>query len=130
MIRSILNIFQIKNPVQDSSLMKLILQSRDHQPSDSFHELVEAEINALGTQVRIDEARMLIEHLPESSPPFRVSAHLVTPGPDLMAKASDHTLRAAFAKVIRQLAGSIVHRSGKGKRKIRSKISGRAVPLS
>jgi ribosome-associated translation inhibitor RaiA len=108
--------------------MKLVLQSRDHYPSAAFNDLVESEMASLSNRMRIDEARMLIEHLPEASPPFRVSAHLVTPGPDVMAKATDHTLRAAFAKVIRQLRDRIVHRSGKLKRKFRSQIQGRAVP--
>jgi ribosome-associated translation inhibitor RaiA len=124
-----MNIFQTKNPVEDRLPMKLILKHRFHQPSASFTALVESELTSLGSQLRIDEARLCIEHLPELSPPFRISAHLVTPGPDVMAEATDHTLRAAFAKVIRQLGERIGHRSGRMKRKLRSETSGRAVPM-
>ena len=108
--------------------MKLILQHRLHQPSDSFTALVESELTALGTQLRIDEARILVERQQDKSPPFRISAHLVTPGPDVMAEATDHTLRAALTKLIRSLQDVLSHRAQRRNRKDRSRVSSR--PLS
>ena len=78
--------------------------------------------------MRIDEARVLVERQPGISPPFRISAHLVTPGPDVMAEGKDHTLRAALGKLLRSISDKITHRAGRKARRIRSQISGRAVP--
>ncbi len=108
--------------------MKLILQHRFHQPSDSFTALVESELAALGTQRRIAEARILVERQKDKSPPFRISAHLVTPGPDVMAEASDHTLRAALTKLVRSLQDTLSQRAQKRIRNDRSGVSSR--PLS
>ena len=43
---------------------------------------------------------MRLERRHEGSPPFRVSVHLVTPGPDVFAESCDHTLHAAIGKVM------------------------------
>jgi ribosome-associated translation inhibitor RaiA len=61
-------------------------------------------------QLRIDEAHVLVERRLEASPPFRIAAHLVTPGPDVFAEGVDHTLRAALQKTIAQLEARIDHR--------------------
>jgi ribosome-associated translation inhibitor RaiA len=109
--------------------MKLILKHRHHEPSPFFTALIESEMKALEPVLRIDEARVRIEHQSDSSPPFRITAHLVTPGPDVCADATDHTLRAALAKLIRRLRGTIAHRSGRRTRKLRSQISGRCAAV-
>jgi ribosome-associated translation inhibitor RaiA len=108
--------------------MKLSLQHRHHQPSESFTALIHTEFESLRTQLRIDEARVLVEHQPDASPPFRISAHLVTPGPDVMAEAKDHTLRAALGKLIRAIGDKISHRSRRKQRRHRSHVSGRSLP--
>ncbi len=101
--------------------MKLIIQHRLHQPSEAFTALVESEMTALATEMRIDEARILVERQQDKSPPFRISAHLVTPGPDVMAEATDHTLRAALTKLVRSMRDKI----GRRNRKVRSRASSR-----
>ena len=58
----------------------------------------------------------------ETSPPFRVHVHLVTPGPDVFAEARDHTLAAALAKVMKQLAHEIDTRVGKRLARIKSNL--------
>jgi hypothetical protein len=107
--------------------MKLTLQHRHHEPSPFFTALIESEMKALQPVLRIDEARVRIEHRSDSSPPFCISAQLVTPGPDVCAEATDHTLRAALFKLVRRLRGTITHRSGRRIRKLRSKIAGRSI---
>jgi len=123
-----LSIFQTVNAGHVRRTMKLTLQHRHHVPSPFFTALIESEMKALQPVLRIDEARVRIEHQADASPPFRISAKLVTPGPDVSAEAADHTLRAALAKLIRRLRGTITHRSGRRTRKLRSQISGRSVP--
>ena len=108
--------------------MKLILQHRHHQPSAAFAALVEQELTALKSRLRIDEARILIEHQHEASPAFRISAHLATPGPDVKDAAEDHTLRAALTKLMQSIADKVKHRSERRSRRSRSHISIRAVP--
>lgn len=93
--------------------MKLILSHRHHQPSPSFTALVKQRLESLREGLQIDEARVLIERRLEESPAFRVKAHLVTPGPDVLAEAVDHTLRAALGKMFGKLEAHIVHRHQK-----------------
>ena len=108
--------------------MKLILQHRLHQPSPSFTALLEQEFAALSGRLRIDEARVLVERLPDASPPFRISAHLVTPGPDVVADATDHTLLAALHKLMGGLGDKITQRSQRGSRTPGSRPPGRTRP--
>jgi len=103
--------------------MKLILQHRHHQPSRAFTALVEQELTALSSRLRIDEARIVIEHQWEASPAFRISAHLTTPGPDVKDEAADHTLRAALMKLLRSIGEKIDHRSQRRTRRDRSRVS-------
>ncbi len=89
--------------------MKIILKHLHHTPSTSLTASIEQQLAELGKTRQIDEARVVIERRLEASPPFVVTAHLVTPGPDVFAEASDHTLRAALQKTMEQLAASIGH---------------------
>lgn len=74
---------------------------------------IERQVQTLGAARRIDEARIHIARLENASPAYEVRAHLVTPGPDLIVNGRDHTLRAAFSKVIGMLRGQIAQRAGK-----------------
>ena len=80
--------------------MNLKIEYRHHRPSDSFADLVRQEINALNIFHRIGEASVFIERQPGATPPFRISLHLITSGPELTGETSDQTLRAALGKVI------------------------------
>lgn len=90
--------------------MKIILKHILHSPSASFTALIEQHLKELGKSLQIDEARVVIERRLEASPPFSISVHLVTPGPDVFAEAQDHTLRAALLKTIEQIEMRIDHR--------------------
>ncbi len=97
--------------------MKFVLTHRHHQPSPSFTALVKERLESLREALQIDEARVLIERRLEESPAFRVSAHLVTPGPDVLAEAVDHTLRAALGKMFGKLESRIDQRQQKRARR-------------
>ena len=90
--------------------MRITLKNLHHKPSPSLIELLEKELAALSTDLHIDEARVLFERRLDASPPFRVTFHLVTPGPDVEAETSDHTLRAALLKAFDALRSKIGHR--------------------
>jgi len=93
--------------------MKLTLTHRNHTPSTSIIEMIKTELKSLLPDLQIDEARIRLERSLTDSPPFSVSFHLVTPGPDVIVKSSDHTLRAAILKAFERIAGKIGHRRAK-----------------
>jgi ribosome-associated translation inhibitor RaiA len=97
--------------------MKLTLSHRNHVPSKSIVEMIENELKALLPDLQIDQARVRLERSLNESPPFSVSFHLVTPGPDVVVKSSDHTLRAAILKAFQRIAGKIGHRREKRSRR-------------
>lgn len=108
--------------------MKLTLQHCHHQPYESLSALIRTEFERLQDQLRIDEARVVVKRQVDASPPFCITAHLVTPGPDVMAEAKDHTLRAALGKLMRSIGAKIRHRARRKNRRHRSEIGGRSVP--
>lgn len=90
--------------------MKFILTHRHHRSSASFTALIEQHLKELAKSLQIDEAHIVVERRLEASPPFRISAHLVTPGPDVFAEAQDHTLHAALLKMVEQIEKRLDHR--------------------
>ena len=102
---------------QPTPTMRIVLKHLLHKPSPSLLELLGKELDALLPDLRIDEARVQYERLPDGSPPFRVAMHLVTPGPDVAVEAADHTLRAALLKAFAAVREKIVHRNLKRARR-------------
>jgi len=97
--------------------MKTKLTHRNHVPSKSIVEMIETELSALEPDLQIDEARVHLERSLTESPPFNASFHLVTPGPDVIVKSNDHTLRAAILKAFQLIAAKIGHRHVKRSRR-------------
>ena len=65
--------------------------------------LIEQSLNALRRLIPISNARVVLEQQRDTSPAYRVFAHLAVPGPDVHAAASDHTLLAAWRKLAENL---------------------------
>jgi ribosome-associated translation inhibitor RaiA len=95
--------------------MKLTFSHRNHTPSVSIIEMIKAELKSVLPDLQIDEARVHLERSLTDSPPFSVSFHLVTPGPDVIVSSTDHTLRAAVLKAFQGIAEKIKHRHAKQK---------------
>lgn len=87
--------------------MKLTISHRHHAPSRSIVKTLESELAALQPDLPIEKARVHLERDPEGDPPFSVSFHLATPGPDIVVKASGHTLRAAVHKALDRISARI-----------------------
>lgn len=85
--------------------------------------MLREQLKAIANARQIDEAHILIERRIEDSPPFRIAAHLLTPGPDLFAEAVEHTLRAALQKVVAQIEAEIARRMQKRARNLRPRAS-------
>lgn len=100
--------------------MKLTLQHASIRSTDPLDSWVERRILELEQRLPIDEASVRLAHRPELSPPYEVAVHLVTPGPDVLATGRDHTLRAAFAKVMRQLEVRIANRTTRHQERART----------
>ena len=93
--------------------MKLILQHANLPATARLDRWIEESLLGLLPFVRIEEARIRLEHLPSASPAYRASAHLLIPGPDLRVEAVDHTPQNAFAKVLAQLKAGAIHRAAR-----------------
>jgi ribosome-associated translation inhibitor RaiA len=106
--------------------MKLSLKTSLYQPSVSFSAQLRDKLAALCKLLKIDEARIVVEKRAECSPQFRLSAHLVIPGPDIVVESADHTLRAALEKL-----DDLLHSQVARKRiKRNQRISGRCLKTS
>jgi ribosome-associated translation inhibitor RaiA len=105
--------------------MRLNLQHLNLRSLDSLDSWVEKQIFALGQARQIDEANVRLERLENASPAYQVNVHLVTPGPDVFAESRDHTLRAAFEKVMKQLRDTLSHRATKQVQRLKSNLSAR-----
>ena len=90
--------------------MKLTLANLDHVASASLMAMLETELKSFEPELQIDEARVRMEQRADESPPFHVAIHLVTPGPDIIVEATDHTLRAAMLKSFVSIRIKLDHR--------------------
>ena len=68
--------------------MKITIKHLHHTPSPSLVTLIGQHLGEIAKTRQIDEARIVVEQRLEASPPFRISAHLVTPGPDIDRKST------------------------------------------
>lgn len=103
--------------------MKLTLQHLSIRSTNALDTWIEKQIFSLQPTLRIDEANVRLVHEAESSPAYRVHVHLVTPGQDVFAEGNDHTIQAAFAKVMAQLRSKIAGRTAKRVNRIKSQLS-------
>ena len=103
--------------------MRLNVQYFSIASTDELDSWVEQQILDLGRLRQIDAANIKLTRHGDSSPAFQVNVHLVTPGPDVFAEASDHTLRAAFTKVIAELRATITSREAKRLQKTKTQHS-------
>ena len=112
-----------EHPSKKNNSMKLTLQHFAIRSTNALDAWVENQIFSLQPRLQIDEANVRLAHRRESSPTYEVRVHLVTPGPDVFAEGHDHTLRAAFEKVMRQLRDKITDRVRKRLQKVKSNLS-------
>jgi len=103
--------------------LKMTLQHFSIRSTQTLDAWVEHQILGLRSELRIDEANVRLARYPDASPAYEVKVHLVTPGPDVFAESRDHTLRAAFAKTMRELRARIAGRTTRGESKLKSRLS-------
>jgi ribosome-associated translation inhibitor RaiA len=86
---------------------------------------IAARLAGIAARRQIDEAKVRIIRHRHLSPACEVSIHLVTPGPDLLATGSDHTMMAAFDKALAGLERTLADRSAKRERRLRDRTGSR-----
>ena len=91
--------------------MKLTVQHKNVIANRKFDASIEAQIAALQPALQIDRASVELVHDWQASPAYRARVHLSTPGPDVSAEGLDHTLEAAFQKVMENLRAKIGSRA-------------------
>jgi ribosome-associated translation inhibitor RaiA len=106
-----------------TSTIKVNLQNFNINSLQSLEAWVGQQISSLGRIRRIDSANVRLARLEAASPAYHVKVHLVTPGPDVFAEGRDHTLRAAFTKVVDRLRQQIERRVQKRLLRRKSEIS-------
>jgi len=106
-----------------TSTIKVNLQNFNINSLQSLEAWVGQQISSLGRIRRIDSANVRLARLEAASPAYHVKVQLVTPGPDVFAEGRDHTLRAAFTKVVDRLRQQIERRVQKRLLRRKSEIS-------
>ena len=101
--------------------MKLTIQHKNVRSTNELDSWVEEQIILLQPALQIDEANISLARDFDASPAFQVKAHLVTPGPDVLAEGCDHTLQAAFHKVMESLRDKIGGRATKRQKRQKSR---------
>lgn len=112
-----------KPSTMETHAMRMTLKHIGIRSTEALDTWVEKRMMSLRNALRIDEAVVRLRREQGLSPAYRVDAHLVTPGLDVMAEASDHTLPAAFEKLIFQLRSKIDSRDRKRLQRVKSNLS-------
>src|SRR6186997_477352 len=68
---------------------------------------LEQSLERLESLISITAAAVVLEHQRDDAPAFRAFVSLAVPGPDIHAEACDHTLVAAWLKVLTALRRQI-----------------------
>jgi ribosome-associated translation inhibitor RaiA len=90
--------------------MKLDFRLRGWKSSAGLHHTVATQLNRLGNSVAVSTAQVVLEHQRDATPAWSARVHLAVPGPDLRAEARDHTVAAAWRKVMAALYAQVGRR--------------------
>ncbi len=90
--------------------MKLDFRLRGFKDNSDLHHLVASQLGRLPNIGAVSEARVVLERQRETTPAWTARAHLYVPGPDLLAEGRDHTVEAAWRKVMAALEHEVGRR--------------------
>ncbi len=86
---------------------------RGWKSSAALQRLVKDQIDRLRRFVPVSDAEVELQRRRDATPAWVARAHLRVPGPDLKAEAHDHTVEAAWRKVMADLYGQLARREGR-----------------
>lgn len=98
--------------------MKIIIHHQTIRASNALHSLVEEQIFALTEFIRVDAAKVTLQHRPEESPAYRAEVSVAVSGPDLTVEAVDHTIENAFLHAVKELELKLRERAFRRDRQI------------
>jgi ribosome-associated translation inhibitor RaiA len=90
--------------------MNLDFRLRGWKNSSALRHLVQTQLDRLHQFVSVSGAEVVLERRRAATPAWVARAHLQVPGPDLRAEACDHTVEAAWRKVMQELYGQVGRR--------------------
>lgn len=82
--------------------MKVIFKQLTQRPDPVLADYVRAKLAEIEGLIKIDSAHIALRRRP-NHPPFRATAHLEVPGPDLRADELAYTQIAALDRVLSNL---------------------------
>src|SRR5262245_43095944 len=100
--------------------MKIQFYIHGFKDNPAVRHWLQAPLERLAAQVTVHAAVVVVEHESINAPPFRASALLAVPGPDLHADARDHTLEAVWLKVTASLRKQIEQRKARQSSRVKS----------
>jgi ribosomal subunit interface protein len=90
--------------------MQVDFRLRGWKSSAALQDMVEHQLQRLRHFVSVSGAQVVLERSSASAPAWTARAHVQVPGPDLRAEARDHTVEAAWRKVLQSLYAEIGRR--------------------
>jgi len=102
--------------------MQIVISHKHVKSVDEQDSLVEQRLFALADRLQIDEAQVEFERRWDGTPPYRVSIHIVTPGPDVFSEGEDQTLHAAVLKSLQQLETKTRQRGERARQRVRTNL--------
>ena len=96
-----------------SKYMKIQFHIRGLNDNASLRRWLEQSLDRLESLISITAAAVVLEHRRDDAPAFRAFVSLAVPGPDIHAAACDHTVEAAWLKVLTALRKQIEQRKAR-----------------
>jgi hypothetical protein len=93
--------------------MKIQFYIHGFKDNPDVRHWLQQPLERLASQVTVHAAVVVVQHDLTSAPPFRASALLAVPGPDIHADAQDHTFEAVWLKVTASLRKQIGRRKAR-----------------
>ena len=93
--------------------MKIQFHIRGLNLNVSLRHWLQESLERLESLNSVTAAAVVLEHRLDDAPAFRAYVSLAVPGPDIHAEARDHTLEAAWRKVITALRKQIEQRKAR-----------------
>ncbi len=100
--------------------MKIQLRIRGLNANANLRAWLEQQLERVHRLIPVSIAEVVLERERERAPAFRAQVHLAVPGPDIHAAARDHTVEAAWLKVVKNLRLQIARRKSRPGQRLKS----------
>ena len=100
--------------------MKIQFHIRGLNDNASLRHWLERPLERLQELTSVSTAAVVLECERENAPAFRAFVLLAVPGPDIHSEARDHTLEAAWLKVITALRNQIEQRAARPEARLKT----------